>query len=55
VFIGQIYAVFLAEIYAIWVFLENTAYTTGRIFLGGGPFLEKKSHAKPVVAPPLTA
>jgi hypothetical protein len=30
---GQIYAVFLAEIYALRVFLENTAYNTGRIFL----------------------
>jgi hypothetical protein len=31
---GRIYALFLAKIYAQKAFLENTAYNTGRIFLG---------------------
>jgi hypothetical protein len=31
---GRIYALFLAKIYAQKAFLENTAFSTGRIFLG---------------------
>jgi hypothetical protein len=32
--LGRIYALFLAKIYAQKAFLENTAFSTGRIFLG---------------------
>jgi hypothetical protein len=32
--LGQIYALFLAKIYAQKAFLENTVFSTGRIFLG---------------------